>query len=173
MIVRSETDIPKPALRPIFALWRRHCGPDRLPARRDIRLDDLRSAAAHALFCEVDHPYQDLSSIRFTNTGTGFVAALGLSVTGKTVVEVLDALGGSDSFRTCFGEYERSATERLCSYNEGVFPALELDWLKYQRLVMPLGADGVVTGLFILCDFDDARFGMTLPPALKDAHART
>jgi len=169
MLIAREADIPKESLRPIYRLWRRLCVDGAPPARADIRLEDLRSAAAHALFATAERPYRGLQSIRFTNTGGGFVDAIGVSLTGKSVADVLTDLGASPSFTECFGEYDRAVAERACFYNEGVFPALEKDWLAYQRLVMPLGRGPIADGLFVLCDFSDPRFGVRLPESLREA----
>jgi hypothetical protein len=169
MLVQEESDIPKPALRPIYRLWRRLCVEGAPPLRADIRLDDLRSATPHALFLTVDRPHAGLKSIRFTKTGGGFVDAIGVNLTGKSVAEVLADLGGSPEFTACFGEYDRAVVERRCFYNEGVFPALQKDWLGYQRLVMPLGRGPEADGLFVLCDFSDERFSVRLPDSLIEA----
>ena len=50
MLIEEEAEIPKPALRPIYRLWRSLCVDGAPPTRAEIRLDALRSAAAHALF---------------------------------------------------------------------------------------------------------------------------
>lgn len=171
MLIAEETEIPKAALRPFYRLWRRLCVDGAPPTRAEIRLDDLRSAAAHALFAVAEQPYDGLSSIRFTNTGGGFVDAIGVSLTGKSVAQVLADMGGSAAFTECFGEYDRAIREQQCFYNEGVFPALQKDWLAYQRLVMPLGRGPTADGLFILCDFSDERFGVRAPDVLKASPA--
>lgn len=169
MLIEEEAEIPKPALRPIYRLWRSLCVDGAPPTRAEIRLDALRSAAAHALFAVAEQPYDGLPSIRFTNTGGGFVDAIGVSLTGKSVAEVLADMGGSAAFTECFGEYDRAIREKRCFYNEGVFPALQKDWLAYQRLIMPLGRGPIADGLFVLCDFSDERFGVRVPESLMTA----
>lgn len=169
MRISSEVDIPNPRLRPIYRLWQRMHADGMLPTRADIRLEDLRAATNHALFAKVEHPYRGMESIHFTNTGGGFVNAIGLSLTDKTVAQVLADLGGTDTFTECFGEYDLAVREKQCFYNEGVFPALQKDWLNHQRLVMPLGRGEIAEGLFVLCDFDDDRLGVHLPEALVEA----
>ena len=169
MLIEAESDIPAERLRPLFALWRRKAGGTDTPPRTAIRLDDLRSAATHSLFCAVEPPLRDLGSLRIVNTGTGIVEALGVDLTGRTVADVLAMLGGTPEFSACFGEYVQSVRDRVPTYNEGYFPGHERGWLKYQRLTMPLGEGGEATGLFVVCDFDNAEVRMTVPRTLMQS----
>lgn len=172
MIVAHEDEIPHCPLRPLFRLWLRKGTAGRPPARQDIQLTDLRSAAAHALFCEIDRPYRGTSSIRFVNTGTTVVDAIGVDITGLTVDEVVVLLGSTPEFEFCFGEYGRCAEEGVCSYNEGFFPDQEKDWLRYRRLIMPLGDGERPTGLFVMCDFENEAVRLKVPRALAIGEER-
>lgn len=169
MQINDENDIPNVRLRLILRFWQRLHVNGLPPTRADIHLEDLRSATGHTLFAKVHTPYEGLGSIQITNTGGGFVNAIGINLTGKTVPQVLTRLGDSVAFRKCFGEFDKAVKTKKCYYNEGVFPALQKNWLNYQRLVMPLGRGEIAEGLFVVCDFDDEHLCVRLPEALINA----
>lgn len=167
MRISESRQVPHRRLRPFFSFWNRQRGSRPWPRRDEITLDELRQAAANTAFCRIDHPYQDLDTLRFTNVGTAIEQATGRRLTGMTVGQLLRDYGSSPEFTHCFSEYAVTATEGTCTYNEGHFPWPDHVWLAYRRLVMPLGVGDHPDALFVVIDLNAEGLGLALPDSLR------
>ncbi len=167
MKVSGSHEVPHQRLRPFLDFWNELRGDRSWPSRSDISLDQLRGAASNVAFCRIERPFRDLDSLRLVNVGSAIERATGRDLTGLTIGQVVDAFGSSPEFTRCFAEYGVVAVEGCCTYNEGVFPWPNQNWLAYRRLVMPLGSGAEPEGLFIVFDLNAVGLGLTVPSTLK------
>ena len=139
------TAVESAVLRGLYAYWRQQSPPNRLPGRADIDPVDIRNALPHVMLIDVLESRRDFV---YRLVGTHIVQAAGFDFTGWTVAEFFAST--SDDGR--IEEYVQVAAEGHPRY--GYYRMLDPDrsHFFYERLIMPLAADGEKVDM-LLCGF--------------------
>lgn len=132
------------------------------PARRDIEPADLRDLLPNVFLVDVErHP----TRFRFRLVGTEIVEAYGIDATGR----FLDDLDFSDRAPSVIAHYAAAVTTREPSCHSVQFTRGSGRHLSYERVILPLSADGVSVDMLLggIC-FDEA-YETRLDSALRRA----
>jgi hypothetical protein len=149
-IQKTSPPIGTPLLRNLTELWISRCSGDRLPARADFSDDDLRPYFGHMLIVDVVGGQR---RFRFRLLGTSLADAAGRELTGKYFDEaditgyepdVLDDYDAVVQLRAPFCKV-RSFNPKPDAYADR--------WKSYERLLLPLAADGVTIDRILGCSY--------------------
>ncbi len=150
---RFATTLEVPAHRELFDYWRSKALAGRLPARKDIDPIDIPGLLPWLTLIEVDWS-QAPPRFRIRLVGTGVVNRFGRDATGLWFEDIYEA----DVYETQMDYYTQVATDGVPSLTEPIPPIREREFIKCQRLVVPLSADGErVDQLISILSFDDER----------------
>lgn len=122
-------------LRDLHAYWKRLCGPDRLPSRADIDPIDLGPALPHIVLLDVLGGSDDFV---YRLVGTHVVGAAGFDFTGWTVSGFFANMVDDGRVE----EYALTVADHRPRYGRYRMLEQERSHFFYERLIMPLAADG-------------------------------
>ena len=140
----------------LFEYWRSKAQPGRLPARKDIDPVDIADLLPRIGMLDVLRDGAG-TMFRYRLLGTGITARAGRDVTGKR----FDELYEGPYLERQVTLYREIAERGVPFVSNATFP-LERDYIRYDRLVLPLASDNrVVDVIMFLLVFDDS-----VPPVL-------
>jgi len=153
--------IATPQLRSLAELWSSKRRNEALPCRSDFSDDDLRPWFGNLLIVDVvDGPHR----FRFRLMGTSLVDAASRELTGKFFDEA-DISGYDPDVLEDYAEVVRTRTPFCKTRHYSPTPGAFMDhWRVYERLLLPLAADGQTIDRILGCSFPTAeRQKLTLP----------
>lgn len=122
-------------LRLLYQYWYGKCGDRIAPSRADIRPEEMKRLLPNVLLIDV---LGADTRLRYKLAGTEFVTIYGAEVTGQYVDEI-DYDGVRDLI---VADYRKVVAERRPSWTRWAFHKDDGRWLDYERLALPLSADG-------------------------------
>lgn len=132
-----------PAHRRLYDYWRSKAPPGRLPGRSDIDPVDIPDLLSSIALIDVERE-GGATRFRYRLAGTEIVARAGRDPTGKTFEELYEG----DYLQSANATY-RAIVENGEPFLSGrSFPAAK-DHVTYQRLILPLAADGRTVDMLI------------------------
>ncbi len=149
----AEDELPTittPPLRGLVELWTMRCRDGRLPSRSDFSDDDLRPCFGHLLMVDVvGNPRR----FRFRLLGTSLATAASRELTGKFFEDV-DIRGYEPDV---LEDYEMVVRHRrpyckIRSFDPAPEAFAEI-WKTYERLLLPLAADGEAIDRIMGCSY--------------------
>ncbi len=133
-----DPSISDPRLRALYAYWRRKKGERIAPRRADIAPDEIKELLPWVFLMEIDG-----ERLRFRLVGTAVTEEYGGKLTGLYFDEVdLDHVAGT-------GEYQKSARDVLPVVSRWNYTKKDGRRLDYERLILPLSADGKTVDMFL------------------------
>ncbi|WP_156092670.1 PAS domain-containing protein [Rhodovibrio salinarum] len=129
--------------RQLYDYWRSKRQGDRLPSRADINPADLRFLLPRLALIDVLREHDNLT-FRHRLTGTEIVARSGRDPTGKRFEE----LYRGEYLQTALATYREVVETGRPNTSDRVYPLLPgRDYMRYDRLLLPLAADGVTVDM--------------------------
>lgn len=128
---RLRSDVVRRA----YAYWSGKLDGDRLPARADIRPEELRHLLAWIFLVDVTH---NPLRFRYRLIGSEITRLAGVERTGSYV----DAAGLGPYWRRVHDDYRAVVRRRVPSYVDGGARWNGREFQHHERLVMPLASDG-------------------------------
>lgn len=125
----------EPKLRSLYAYWSAKRGGRTMPARADIDPVDMPALLPHLMLVTVAG---DPPRFRFRLVGTEIVARYGMELTGRDLANV-DLGSELGAVRL---QYEETAREAVPTYCRHAIETGAGKHLRYERLLLPLSADG-------------------------------
>lgn len=130
----------------LFEYWRSKCRGDLLAGRRDIDPVDLRQVLPRLALIDVLREADGLD-FRYRLTGTEIVERAGRDPTRKRFTELYDG----DYLEAALATYRTVAEEGVPMLSERTFPLVrDREFLRYDRLILPLAADGRTVDMVML-----------------------
>ena len=144
------------AHRRLFEYWCSKAQPGRLPGRQAIDPIEIADLLPRIGLLDVVRDPEG-TMFRYRLLGTGITARAGRDVTGKRFDELYDG----PYLERQLTLYREIADQGIPFESKATFP-LERDYIRYDRLVLPLASDGrAVDVIMFLLVFDN-----TVPPVL-------
>lgn len=142
--------ITTPPLRELVELWSARCRNGRLPSRGDFSDDDLRPYFGHLLMVDV---VGNPPRFRFRLLGTSLATAASRELTGKFFEDV-DISGYEPDVLEDYEAVVRRRRPfcRIRSFDPAPEAFAEV-WKTYERLLLPLAADGQVIDRILGCSY--------------------
>jgi hypothetical protein len=124
-----------------YGYWRSKCPDGRLPARRDLKLEEMKELLSFVFFVDVTG---DPLSFRYRLVGTQFYQWTGREYTGVALNEA----EYGPKWRNVYNDYLAAVRGRvpvLSEYVAAPWPGRE--YLSYERIVAPLSDDGTAVNM--------------------------
>jgi hypothetical protein len=156
------TELRDPTLRTVYDYWCRIRGERELPARGDISPQDMTAYLSRVMLIDVSRQPLDFVYRVF---GSGIARATGKDYTGKSVGQLEPPAFAALIWR----QYLEVVNERKPCLH-GVRLSAGARFLRYQRLTLPLSADGAVIDKLLAVSIEDKKFWESFRAA-KHGHA--
>ncbi len=139
-----------PSLRALFLLWCAARQGDVPPPPGSLDPDPF-GVGGNSFVVEVD-PAKSPAEMRYIRVGAALTARLGRSLIGEVIVE---DLGGDEPLGSLTAVYSRCARQRMPVYQMARYDFGDGEPVSFERLVLPLSADGsAITQLVGVALFD-------------------
>ncbi len=122
-------------LRNLYDFWESKCRPDRLPSIPDIDPHMIPDCLPYVMIMDV---VGEPRRFRFRLAGTAVEARSGQFRTGRYLDEIDLGQVSEETLAMMHGVVD----ERLPSFHQGRYQGLNGEWLQFERIAMPLSADG-------------------------------
>jgi hypothetical protein len=132
--------------RRLYDYWQSKASPSKLPARKDIDPLDIPGMLPRIALIDVLREAEGVT-FRYRLAGTEIVERAGRDPTGKR----FDELYCGDYLTNALNTYARIVEAPAPHLSERTFPLVEgKEFLRYDRLILPLAADGRTVDMLIL-----------------------
>jgi len=139
MVLRKTSEaIRNPEIRALYDFWDAARGARRYPARADFFAEDLARWWPHLVLYEIEAT-ADGPAYRFRVHGESVARSDGGNFTGKLVSQVLPPA----VLPAILPDYDSVARDGLPLYSYGRRPNAQGYFSEFERLILPLGANGV------------------------------
>jgi hypothetical protein len=133
--------ISDPRLRALYTYWRQKKGERIAPCRTDIAPEEIAELLPWVFLIEMQG-----ERLRFRLVGTSVAAEYGDKLTGMHIDEVdLDP----DTKAQIAREYQKAAREIVAIASHWNYTKKDGRELDYERLILPLSADGKIVNMFL------------------------
>ena len=139
----------KPQVRRLYETWKRWCGARRMPTRADIAPDQLRDLLP---FVAIFAAAPDAADCRYELAGTMIETVQGRSLKGLTIRDTVGP-GAPYAVTGIASIYAQVIASALPSFSRGSMSYQDRGYIEFDRLLLPLGADGtavdhILAGIF-------------------------